>query len=132
MRRLCKASAPPARLRYCCCTLQGVGGETSLDRLLYLQAALLSAREHAPSLVPLLIYSGAGSGGQGGDNVTAWFEANGGHVVHHTLSFLPDFQRQPNATWRELLLRAEASPEGRSPERAGCLLAMSPMQLCPG
>ena len=155
---------------------QGVAGETSADRLLYLQAALLSAREHAPSLVPVLIYGGGGaaSGGEGGSeegdseeggregdaseedssedaeagsasdssssdssaggggcseeegadsgrdgsgggensalgvDLPAWFEAQGGHVVEHRLSFLPDFEAQANQTWRAQLLRAQA------------------------
>ena len=95
------APAPPARPRAPRLP-QGIAGKTAADRVGYLQVALLSARQHAPSLVPVLVYSGQP------DGVTRWFEEQGGHVVYHTLSFLPQFEAQTNQTWREQLLRVQA------------------------
>lgn len=53
-------------------------------RLVQYKAALLSARCNAPSLIPYVMYEG----GKPGDEFSTWVEANGGHVIHHTLSFL--------------------------------------------
>lgn len=41
-----------------------------------LQVALLSARVHAPSLVPVLLYDG------NPDAFTAWWETSGTYVTH--------------------------------------------------
>jgi hypothetical protein len=70
--------------------------------LQFLKAAVLSARRHAPSLVPVLIY-----GGQQPDLVTRWFAEQGGTVVYHTLSFLPDLQRAGNESWSAKLVRMQ-------------------------
>lgn len=47
----------------------------------YAQAAFLSAKKAAPSLLPYLIWFGAAT------PMTAWFELNGGNVIFHELSF---------------------------------------------
>ncbi len=47
----------------------------------FIQVALLSAKKQAPSLIPYLIFDGAPN------ELTAWFERNGGHVIFHSLSF---------------------------------------------
>jgi len=50
----------------------------------YVKVAMLSAKAHAPSLVPILMVDGAASG------LTAWFALNGGIVLFHELSFVND------------------------------------------
>lgn len=77
-----QAAGPCQRLLW----FVAMGGRVAPDRLPYYRAALLSARRHAPSLVPVLIYSG-----EGGEFID-WVRANGAHVVNHTLSFLPLFE----------------------------------------
>lgn len=81
----------------------GIAGKTAADRMSYLQVSVLSAREHAPSLVPVLIYSGEQ------DVLTKWFEQQGGYVVFHTLSFLDAFRSQTNDTWRDELMRVQVT-----------------------
>ena len=60
----------------------GLKSAEEADYSLYIKAAVLSAKEHAPSLVPVLIFQGAPN------SVTAWFERHGGTVLFHSLSFL--------------------------------------------
>ena len=69
-----------------------------------LRAALLSARAHAPSLVPLLIYTGPPNA------FTRWWEGNGGHIAPHTLSFLDRLEavRQRDGVWGAKLLNRQA------------------------
>lgn len=53
----------------------------------YLQVALLSARKAAPSLIPYLVFDGAPN------EVTAWFERQGGRVILHELTISETLKR---------------------------------------
>jgi hypothetical protein len=64
-----------------------------------LRAALLSARRHAPSLVPVLVHSGPPG------ELTRFFEEQGGHAVQHELSFLATLKQQRDTNLRKGLLR---------------------------
>jgi hypothetical protein len=55
-----------------------------------MQVALMSARDRAPSLVPVLMFSGPED-----HPMPRLFRALGGHVVPHTLSFIEAMQREP-------------------------------------
>lgn len=57
----------------------------------YLQVALLSARKAAPSLIPYLVFDGAPN------EVTAWFERQGGRVILHELTISETLKR---VRWR--------------------------------
>lgn len=55
--------------------------------------ALLSAKEHSPNLLPILLvgnYGGIASPSSEADLL--WFQRNGGIVYHHNLSFINDLQ----------------------------------------
>ena len=67
----------------------------------FLKVAVLSAKRHAPSLVPVLMY-----GGEPGP-VTQWSTEQGGTVVYHTLSFLPELQKVANESWSAKLVRMQ-------------------------
>lgn len=75
------------------------------DQRQQLQAALLSARRHAPSLAPVLVF-----GGEADAELAAWYAANGGHVLQHRLSFLDRMKAQPEGELRQRLLRHEVGP----------------------
>ena len=65
----------------------------------YLKVAMLSAKENAPSLIPVLIYSGAASVS------TAWFEGQGGTVIFHDVPFytdLPEIQKPASGAYLRL------------------------------
>ena len=78
-----------------------VAGAASAEYAEYAQAALLSAREHAPSLVPVLIHGGEPDPG---DAFAAWFRRQGGTVVYHSLSLLPVFQGVEREDVRRFLI----------------------------
>ena len=59
----------------------GLRAAEDSDYFLYIKAAVLSAKDKAPSLVPHLLYSGPANA------MTAWFEQQGGTVLFHDLSF---------------------------------------------
>ena len=71
----------------------GLRSSEESDYNLYLKVALLSAKENAPSLIPVLIYSGAAGAS------TAWFERQGGTVIFHDLPFFDDLpeEQKPNS-----------------------------------
>ena len=72
----------PQPARVCKSVLWFMGIRASLDDgYENLKVALLTAKAHAPSLVPCLIWSGAAS------PVTGWFERQGGRVFFHDLTF---------------------------------------------
>ncbi|PSC70643.1 Glycosyl transferase family 8 [Micractinium conductrix] len=62
------------------------GGDMSVEYQDYVKVALLSARQHAPSLLPVLIHSGSPT------DLTRWWQSFGGLAVHHRLSFLHAFE----------------------------------------
>lgn len=66
----------------------GIDVDTNPERKDYLRAAFITARLHAPSLIPVLIYSGPAS-----SPFTRWWEARGGHIVHHRLTFREEFDK---------------------------------------
>ena len=63
---------------------------TPYDASDLLKVALLSAKKRAPSLVPVLIYSGPRE-----HPVPQWFEDRGGFVVHHNSSLIQFFEEIP-------------------------------------
>ena len=79
-------------------TLRGSEDQSYND---YVKAALISAKQRAPSLLPHLLWFGAPS------PMTAWFELHGGPVIFKDLSFyssLPEHYRGP---WCGTYLRYE-------------------------
>ena len=77
----------------------GLRSTDDADYNIYLRVALLSAKENAPSLVPILIYSGAAS------VTTAWFERQGGTVIFHDVPFytdLPEIQKPSSGAYLRL------------------------------
>ena len=65
-----------------------------------LKVALLSAKKRAPSLVPVLIYSGPNE-----HPLPQWFENRGGFVVHHNSSLIPFFEELPENRSSHFILR---------------------------
>ncbi|GAB4814882.1 hypothetical protein N2152v2_001928 [Parachlorella kessleri] len=82
-------------------TAMGAGPHNDYED--FIQAALLSAKEHAPSLVPVLLFCGEPN------ELTRWFERNGGTVIQHHASFLDEFDVQPNVAYRDDLKRHEGA-----------------------
>ena len=77
----------------------GLRSSEDSDYNIYLKVALLSAKENAPSLIPVLIYSGAAG------VATAWFERQGGTVLFHDLPFfddLPEVQKPSSGAYLRL------------------------------
>ncbi|PSC73694.1 glycosyl transferase family 8 [Micractinium conductrix] len=71
----------------------------------YVRAALLSARQHAPSLVPVLLVTSAEP-----TELGSWFEQLGGLVLFHHLSFLHLMPREadPAAPYHQSTAEHEA------------------------
>lgn len=57
------------------------------------KVAVLSAKEHSPNLIPVLLFGSAGSSASPEAEANMhWFHANGGIVYHHNLTFMHDLQ----------------------------------------
>lgn len=96
------------------------------------QVAIMSAKQNAPSLVPILIYDGPPG------SLTAWVERLGGKVIFHYLTFyqdLKDFESRgvlQKVRIQMLLFRRKTSScPGLCAERAGHLLAHGHRPLPP-
>ena len=76
----------------------GVAAREKHDASDLLKVALLSAKKRAPSLVPVLIYSGPRE-----HPVPQWFEDRGGFVVHHNLSLIQFFEEIPKNKSSDLI-----------------------------
>ena len=59
------------------------------DYVDHLKVAILSARKNAPSLVPVIVFTG---GMNGNAALVSWIESHGGYVMHHTISFVKDLK----------------------------------------
>lgn len=80
-----------------------VAGAASPEYAQYAMAAVLSAQQHAPSLVPVLIHGGEPDPR---DAFAAWFRQHG-TVVHHSLSLLPTFERVKQEDRRQFLINGK-------------------------
>ena len=57
------------------------------------KVAVLSAKEHSPNLIPVLLYGGSsGVPSLTGEANIHWFREQGGIVYHHNLTFMSDLQ----------------------------------------
>ena len=57
------------------------------------KVAVLSAKEHSPNLIPVLLYGGStGVPSLTGQANIHWFREQGGIVYHHNLTFMSDLQ----------------------------------------
>ncbi len=57
------------------------------------KVAVLSAKEHSPNLIPVLLYGGSsGVPSLTGEANILWFREQGGIVYHHNLTFMSDLQ----------------------------------------
>ena len=55
------------------------------------KVAVLSAQEHSPNLVPVMLYGGwSGLPGADAQDNILWFREHGGIIYHHNLTFMPD------------------------------------------
>ena len=55
----------------------------------YLKVAILSAQRNAPSLIPVIVFTG---GRTGNSELTVWIEEHGGYVLNHKLSFYKELK----------------------------------------
>lgn len=57
------------------------------------KVAMLSAKEHSPNLIPVLLYgdSSGGASAAASKNIL-WYREQGGIVYHHNLTFMSDLQ----------------------------------------
>ena len=57
------------------------------------KVAVLSAKEHSPNLIPVLLYGGSsGVPSLTGEANIHWYREQGGIVYHHNLTFMSDLQ----------------------------------------
>ena len=57
------------------------------------KVAVLSAKEHSPNLIPVLLYGGSsGVPSPTGEANIHWYREQGGIVYHHNLTFMSDRQ----------------------------------------
>lgn len=82
------AAEPAPPLRGCKRVLwfQALAGQHQEAYKAQLRAAISSARRNAPSLIHVLLYEGAD------DDFTAWYTAQGGILLRHRLSFMPQLE----------------------------------------
>ncbi len=71
------------------------GGEVfyladSSDYVDHLKVAIISAQRNAPSLVPIIVFTGSM---RGNAPLVAWIEQHGGYALHHSLTFVNDLKR---------------------------------------
>ena len=61
--------------------------------LLAAKVAVLSAKEHSPNLIPVLLYGGSsGEASAAAHENILWYREQGGIVYHHNLTFMPDLK----------------------------------------
>ena len=64
-----------------------------LLHLLAAKVAVLSAKEHSPNLIPILLYGGSsGEASAAAQENILWFREQGGIVYHHNLTFMSNLQ----------------------------------------
>lgn len=57
------------------------------------KVAVLSAKEHSPNLIPVLLYGGSsGEASAAAHENILWFREQGGIVYHHNLTFMSNLQ----------------------------------------
>ncbi|GAB4820965.1 hypothetical protein N2152v2_008011 [Parachlorella kessleri] len=76
-----------------------LGPSPSAEQRRQVRAAVLSAQQHAPSLLPVLVHAGAS------ERLADWLVGRGGVAVHHELSFLGLLKEVREARLRNGLLR---------------------------
>lgn len=73
-----------------------------MQQVCYLHAAkvaVLSAKEHSPNLIPVLLYGGSsGEASAAAHDNILWYREQGGIVYHHNLTFMSDLQASELAT----------------------------------
>lgn len=70
-----------------------ITSRSTLEYWRYAKVAVLSAKEHSPNLIPVLLYGGSsGRPSPAADANLQWYREQGGIVYHHNLTFMSDLQ----------------------------------------
>ncbi|KAL0017739.1 hypothetical protein WJX77_009495 [Trebouxia sp. C0004] len=78
-----------------------ITSRSSLEYWRYAKVAVLSAKEHSPNLIPVLLYGGSsGVPSLTGEANIHWYREQGGIVYHHNLTFMSDLQAVAEAGLR--------------------------------
>lgn len=84
-----------------------ISSRSTLEYWRYAKVAMLSAKEHSPNLIPVLLYGdSSGEASAAAHQNIVWYREHGGIVYHHNLTFMSDLQGVAN-----LELRAPDWPE---------------------